>query len=297
MSAASGRRRPLHSAPTERCGGVGETAESALGCGLGRHDRRGRRRQPARATRRRPPSFGDVGCVRGRVARAARRIRGDPSRRLTTCRRATAACRGGIGSRRTRTLRERRCHRRPTRLRVRFRPASAKRRAERRRRHDRALPWRWLRRTRSPCRPPESRRAPVSVLRAWGRRRRSGRSARRRRGPATGRRRRHDRCRRPRRRWRCSGELRFHSAHVLTVTEVCSSTTPASRSGPLTASPVNVSNTDDESRSYITLFERLSNPDVRSTNGSAPPALVGVEGLRRPAERAVRESRTGVRRS
>lgn len=56
----------------------------------------------------------------------------------------------------------------------------------------------------------------------------------------------------------------------------CSRTMPASCNGPDTAAPVNVSNTDIVARSYITLFERDSSPEVRSTSWSTPAGMWSV---------------------
>ena len=69
-----------------------------------------------------------------------------------------------------------------------------------------------------------------------------------------------------------SGCSSFHSAQVDRTTVACDSTTPASWRGPETASPVKVSNTDDVIRSYITLFERLNSPEVRTTGTASAPS-------------------------
>jgi hypothetical protein len=65
-----------------------------------------------------------------------------------------------------------------------------------------------------------------------------------------------------------SGWSRFHSPQVVVTTVACSSSTPRSRRGPLSASPVNVSKAERLPSSYMSLFERLSRPEVRSTRSS-----------------------------
>ena len=67
-----------------------------------------------------------------------------------------------------------------------------------------------------------------------------------------------------------SGWAAFHSPHVVVTTVVWGSTTPRSRSGPEMALPVKVLNTDLVTRSYMTLFDRESKPEVRSTGVATP---------------------------
>ena len=54
-----------------------------------------------------------------------------------------------------------------------------------------------------------------------------------------------------------SGWAAFHSAHVDRTTVSSSNATPASCSGPETAAPVKVSNTDEVRKSYIKKFEKV----------------------------------------
>ncbi len=74
-----------------------------------------------------------------------------------------------------------------------------------------------------------------------------------------------------------SGCAVFQSPHVLVYTVVISSVNPASLSGPVSASPVKVSKTEKVLKSNITLLERDSSPEVRSSMGSNPAGTTSVK--------------------
>jgi hypothetical protein len=63
---------------------------------------------------------------------------------------------------------------------------------------------------------------------------------------------------------------------VVTTTVSGSSTSSTSWSGPDSARPVNVLKTESVTRSYITLFERDSSPDVRRMGVSTPSGTASV---------------------
>ena len=67
-----------------------------------------------------------------------------------------------------------------------------------------------------------------------------------------------------------SGYAAFHSPQVLVTTLSISRAKSSSCSGPETATPRNVSNTEKVCRSNITLFDRESRPEVRSSMVSKP---------------------------
>ena len=72
------------------------------------------------------------------------------------------------------------------------------------------------------------------------------------------------------------GWAAFQSPQVLVRTEIISNVNSASWSGPDSATPENVSNTDWVWNSYITLFDRDSRPDVRSSSVSKPSGTSSV---------------------
>ena len=74
-----------------------------------------------------------------------------------------------------------------------------------------------------------------------------------------------------------SGWAAFHSPQVVVTTVAWLRTTPFSRSGPDTASPVKVSNTDLVTRSYITLLDRDSRPEVRRMGVVTPSGTSSVK--------------------
>ena len=70
-----------------------------------------------------------------------------------------------------------------------------------------------------------------------------------------------------------SGWAAFQSPQVLVRTVIISNSTPWS--GPESPRPLNVSNRENDPYSNITLLERESRPEVRSSSG--PPSTVSVK--------------------
>ncbi len=74
-----------------------------------------------------------------------------------------------------------------------------------------------------------------------------------------------------------SGCSSFHSSQVEITTEIISSSYPSSWRGPERALPRNVSNIEKVWKSNITLLDRDSSPEVRSSMVSKPGGTSSVK--------------------